>query len=258
MPAVTVLIIARNEAANIVRVLESVRGVADEVLVLDSGSTDGTQELARDVGARVLETEWRGYGPQKNWGAAQAQHDWILSLDADEALDAKLREQVVKIFEDTRSLKSSHLEVFGMRRITNFCGYWIRHGAWRKDIVWRLYHRDEAHWDDRPVHETLITDAKLSILEGELLHYSYPTLASHAEKMEPYLALSVDALYNQGKRASWSKRNLAPVWRAFRGFVLLGGWRDGWAGRQLALRDYKMVREKYRRLRNRWQQNPSV
>lgn len=240
--AATALVVARDEADAIVRCVEGIRDAVAEVLVVDTGSADDTAALAAAAGARVLHTEWRGYGPTKNWAAAQATHPWILSLDADEVPDAAALAalRTADLRDPTRA--------YGLRRVTQFCGSWIRHGSWRRDVVWRLYHRDRAAWDDRPVHETLAVAGARVRLPGELLHYSYPDRASLARKHAVYLPLAVDALVAEGARATWVKRHVAPAWRAFRAYVLYGGWRDGRAGRTLALADYRMVREKYRRL----------
>ncbi len=250
MKALTALIITHNEAANIARTITSVQAIATEVLVIDSGSTDDTPELARSAGARVIETHWRGFGQQKNFGAQQAKHDWILSLDADEVPDPQLLQAIANADAGART-------VYGMRRITNFCGTWVRHGAWRKDIVWRLYHRQTAHWDKRPVHETLLSEQPRASLPGELLHYSYPDLASHERKCAPYARLGAESLYAAGQRATWSKLYIAPLWRAFRSYILLSGWRDGWAGRELARRDAALVRKKYRLLAELWRNDPT-
>ena len=238
---------ARDEAANVTRCVEGARALVAEVLVVDTGSRDDTAALARAAGARVLEVDWRGYGPTKNWGAERAEHDWIVSLDADEVPDTALADAL-------RSLDLAEpREVFGLRRVTQFRGHWVRHGNWGGDVVWRVYHRGRAGWDARPVHERLVglggdEQLRRTVLPGELLHYSYPDAASLARKHALYVRLGAESLLAEGRRPSWVKRHVAPAWRAFRGYVLRGGWRDGWAGRQVALADYRMVRDKYRAL----------
>lgn len=254
-PAITVTVIARDEAANIGRCVGSVRAWAQEVIVVDSGSRDATRDIARAGGATVIEEAWRGYGAQKNLAAERAAHDWILSLDADEEPTPELLRAVdAAAAGDGGVGRLDPARVYGFRRVTQFCGQWIRHGAWGRDRVWRLYHRARYRWDERPVHESLAPAAPRAdvpaprLLDGELLHYSYPDVASFERKREPYLALSVEALRERGARPSALHRRAAPAWRAFRGYVLQGGWRDGAAGRYLAASDYRMVREKYARL----------
>ena len=241
------VIIARNEAANIERVIQSVLGVVTEVVVVDSGSTDGTQQLAKALGARVLETEWKGYGATKNWGAAQANNPWILSLDADEELTEHLRTTIGRLSLDELSPKP----VYKFKRTTQFCGKWIHHGAWSRDMVWRLYHREVASWNTRPVHETLTykEDAPIFELAGELNHYSFESLAHYHQKHDHYAQLGAEALLAQGKKATWIKRNLAPFWRGFKGYIIQGVWRDGAAGWQIAVLDYQHVKDKYQRLK---------
>ena len=241
------VIIARNEAANIERVIESVLGVVTEVLVIDSGSTDGTQQLARALGAKVLDIEWKGYGATKNWAAAQAANPWILSLDADEELTDHLRATIGRLTLDELSPKP----VYGFKRLTQFCGKWIHHGAWSRDVVWRIYHREVAAWSTRPVHETLeITSGTLTFeLAGELNHYSFHTLEQYHKKHDSYAQLGAEALHAQGKKASWQKRYVAPFWRGFKGYIIQGGWRDGAAGWQIAVLDYRHVKDKYQRLK---------
>ena len=249
MPQFSTLIIVRDARDTIGRVVAAAQRVSAEVVVIDSGSADGTQAIAEGAGARVVAQAWLGYGPQKNYGATLCRHDWVLSLDADEVPDATMQE-ALRAFAKTDVAPT---QVHGLLRVTDYCGRWVRHGAWRDDVVWRLYHRDHARWDDRPVHESLLTapGAQRSVLPGELLHYSYPDAESYARKQEPYLQLSVDALVADGKRATWTKRHLAPAWRFVRGYVLQRGFLDGSAGWAIARADYRMVREKYRRLAER-------
>ena len=239
----SVLIIAKNEAANIGRTVAAVVEHCAEVVVVDTGSTDATVVLAKAAGARVLHSPWLGYGPTKNWGAEQCAHDWIWSLDADEVPDENLLAAVAK----TR--RNEATAVYGMRRITNYCGHWVKHGGWGRDIVWRLYHRGVSRWDERAVHEKLIGASTRSreVIHGKLLHYSYPTRESFDAKHAHYLALSVRAIREEGRSPSWTKRHLAPAWRGFRDYILRSGWRDGRAGYEIAREDVRMVREKYRR-----------
>jgi len=249
------VIIARNEADNIERVIKSVTGIVAEVVVVDSGSTDGTQVLAANLGAIVFETAWKGYGATKNWGAQQATNPWILSLDADEELSDHLRQTIGRLslddLSDSPKGAATNQHVYGFKRLTKFCGKWIHHGAWSRDVVWRIYHRDHARWSTRLVHETLESGQHAMQLElsGELKHYSFPSLAHYRKKHDSYAQLGAETLFEQGKKATWVKRNLAPFWRLFKGYILQGGWRDGLAGWQIAKLDYQHVWDKYQRLR---------
>ena len=249
LPA-TVLIVARDEAGTISRCVAGVRAIAAEVLVVDTGSSDDTAALAEAAGARVLHRAWAGYGPTKNWAATQASFPWIVSLDADEVPDAELARELAALELAERE------RVYGVRRTTWYVDRWVRHGSWRDDVVWRVYHREWAAWGERAVHERLVArepGAPLarSVLAGELLHYSYPRRGDLARKHEAYIRLGVEALLAEGRRSTWTKRRLAPAWRFVRNYVFKGGWRDGRAGWEIATADYRMVRAKYRLLRQR-------
>lgn len=240
--SIAALFVVRDEGENIERAVRAVRPAVAEVVVVDTGSADGTPALAQAAGARVLHRPWRGYGPTKNAAAVACACDWVLSLDGDEVPDETLAGVLA-------TLRPEAGVVYGVRRVTNYLGRWIEHGAWGRDVVWRLYDRRAARWDDRVVHEGLIAaDLRRVTLPGRLLHYSYPTRAHFAAKQEHYLRLSVEAAGQNRRRAPWTKRYVAPYWRGFRDYVLRGGWRDGRAGWEIAREDVAMVREKYRRL----------
>ena len=243
-PPISALFVVRDEAVNIERAVAAVRPLVDEVVVVDTGSEDATPVLAKAAGARVVKSAWLGYGPTKNLGAGACLHDWVLSLDADEVPDAGLSAALRGFFPEAR-------HVYGVRRVTNYCGRWIEHGAWGRDEVWRLYDRRDVRWDERVVHENLILPEGITRvrLAGRLLHYSYPTHADFVAKQAHYLALSVEALRQNRRDVGWAKRYVSPWWRGFRDYVLLGGWRDGRAGWEIAKADVWMVREKYRRVR---------
>ena len=241
---ISALFVVRDEAANIGRAVAAVRPLVGEVVVVDTGSADATRVLAKAAGARVLESGWHGYGPTKNLGAGACLHDWVLSLDADEVPDGELAAALADFAPEAG-------KVYGVRRVTNYGGRWIEHGAWGRDVVWRLYDRRVVRWDERVVHENLIVSSGLerARLPGRLLHFSYPTRAAFAAKQEHYLRLSVEALRQNRQDAGWIRRHVSPYWRGFRDYVLLGGWRDGRAGWEIARADVWMVREKYRRTR---------
>ena len=242
-PPISALFVVRDEAAVIVRAVAAVRALVDEVVVVDTGSVDATPVLAKAAGARVLKSAWKGYGPTKNIGAEACLHDWVLSLDADEVPDAALAAALTGFAPE-----AGH--VYGFRRVTNYCGQWIEHGAWGRDTVWRLYDRRSVRWDERVVHEKLVVpEGGCRVgLPGRLLHYSYPTHGAFVDKQAHYLALSVEALRQNRQPVGWGKRHLSPYWRLFRDYVLLGGWRDGRAGWTIARADMWMVGEKYRRV----------
>lgn len=236
---ISAVIITLNEAANIEGCIQSLEGVADEILIADSGSTDGTVQLAEKLGARVIQLEWEGFATTKNKANEQAQFEYILSLDADEALSDKLNESIL-------SVKKNLAGAYSMNRLNNYCGMWIKHGGFYPDKKIRLFHRDQARWSGGPVHETLEISAGIPVthLQGDLLHYSYTSIAEHEERLERYAKLGAEKVKDQS--GLWWKERLNPAWRFVKNYVLLGGFLDGKAGYHLSRLTAKEVRLKYK------------
>ena len=163
MPKLSVVIITFNEEQNIARCLDSVQGVADDVVVLDSFSTDATERISRKYDVNFIQRKWEGYSRTKNFANNQAKYDWILSLDADEALSDKLRASILEI-------KSREIpETCSFNRLTNYCGNWIRHSGWYPDVKVRLFERNQGHWEGK-IHEQLVFKTEMPVLhlEGDL------------------------------------------------------------------------------------------
>jgi glycosyltransferase involved in cell wall biosynthesis len=178
----SVIIITRNESANIVACLESV-AFADEVIVLDGQSTDDTVSLAQNVGAKVfIAPSWEGFGPQKNKALSYASHDWVLSIDADERVSADLASEIQRV------LSQPQHTLYDIPRLTNFCGQWIHHCGWRPDRVSRLFQKHTARFSDDVVHEKLVSNDQHAKgkLQHSLLHYSYPSAQSYWRKLQVY------------------------------------------------------------------------
>ncbi len=220
------IIITYNEAHNIVRCLESLRGVADEVVVVDSFSKDRTVELARAGGARVVQHVFEGYGEQKRVAMNEARFDWILSVDADEVLSPVLRESILAMKESPRH------DAYSFNFLTNYCGHWIRHCGWYPSPKMRLWNRHKGHMTADKVHEGFELDSGSTqgFLKGDLLHYSFPTISSHLKKVEHYSEMGARFDVVRGKRVSLLKLLLAPRWTFFTLFVLRGGFLDGYYG----------------------------
>lgn len=224
MPPVTVTVIARDESANISACLASVAW-ADEMLVVDSGSTDDTVERARAAGARVIVREWPGYSAQKDFAAAEARHDWILSVDADERVTPDLGAEI-------RRTLSGEPAVAGFRipRVTWHLGRWIRTTDWYPDPQLRLYDRRRAHWNGRQVHESVVPDGTVGRLNGELQHYAYRDIGHHLATMNRYTTLAADQMLADGRRATALDLVIHPPAAFVRNYVLRGGFRDGLVG----------------------------
>ncbi|MFP5406648.1 MAG: glycosyltransferase family 2 protein [Gammaproteobacteria bacterium] len=228
-PRLSVAIITLNEAHRIARCLGSVR-FADEIVVVDSGSEDGTPDIARRLGATVIETrDWPGFGPQKNRALDAATGDWVFSIDADEVVDDTLRHAIVAV---TRA----EAGVFGywIRRRSTFCGRVVRHGDWRNDRVLRLFRRKHARFTDDPVHERVECPLPHGELAGLLLHDSVDSIEDMEEKTHRYARLSAQKLRAQGRKGGLLTAGAHGGWTFVRGFVLRGGFLDGRAGWTIA------------------------
>lgn len=227
MEKISAVIIAQDEERNIGRCLKSLQGVADEVVVVDSGSKDSTGEVCRGYGARFIEHPWEGYDAQKNYANGLVTCPWILSIDADEALSDTLRNHLV----DMKERGFSDDTVYSMNRLNNYCGVWIHHSGWYPDEKVRLWHKDVACWDGS-VHEELryARPVRKERLAGELLHYTYDNVQDHAMRQVHYAVLAAEKSFLQGKRVRASAVWLKPKWTFFRNYVLKGGFLDGHAG----------------------------
>ncbi|MGB0249852.1 MAG: glycosyltransferase family 2 protein, partial [Flavobacteriales bacterium] len=182
-PSLSVVIIAFNEERNLPHCLDSLEGIADEVLVVDSGSTDRTVALAEERGARVLNHAFEGHIEQKNWAAAQATGEWLLSLDADEALSPELAASIRAWRADA---SAAAVNGFRMNRLTSYCGEWVRHGGWYPDTKLRLWKAGHAQWTGENPHDRLdmAEGDEAGFMEGDILHYSYHSVDDHLRQID--------------------------------------------------------------------------
>ncbi len=243
MNRLTVTIITLNEERNLPRALASVAGVADEIVVVDSGSRDRTLEVARQHGARVFERAWTDYSDQKNFAAAQAAHDWILSLDADEELSPALREEITRWKQST-----PEADAYEMPRMAKYLGRWIEHSGWYPDRKRRLYRRDRARLAGA-LHESLVVDGPVGRLRGDLLHYTFDSLEQHEAQVERYTQLAARLLYAGGRRSWLLPWLFAPAWAFLRTYIFQQGFRDGRHGWLIAQMAARYVWLKYTKLR---------
>ena len=244
MTQITAVIITLNEERNIGRCLNSLKDVVDEIIVVDSGSVDRTEEICAKHGVRFVYSEWAGYAAQKNVANGLASHPYILSMDADEELSIELRDSII-------AMKTALSGVYGFHRLTNYCGHWVRHGGWYPDTKWRLFPKETAVWEGDFVHEELNFKGKpeKTLLKGDLLHYSYSDTGEHRARADKYSALTAKKLFNAGKKASWLKPSSSAVGRWIKMYLLQSGFRDGWAGRKIASISAASNVFKYRELR---------
>jgi glycosyltransferase involved in cell wall biosynthesis len=217
------VIITRNAATQIEPCLASV-AFADEIVVVDSGSEDATREIAAAKGARIIEHEWRGYGPQKQFAVDAAAHDWVLCIDADERVSERLGQSI------REALEAPAVPVYRMARRNRFLGRWLSHGEGYPDWSPRLFDRRAARWSDDPVHEKVLFTATPGKLAGDLLHESAETLASYLEKQNRYTTLAAEQLYANGRRASILELVVSPTARFIKFYLLRLGFLDGIPG----------------------------
>ncbi len=223
---ISLIVITLNEEKNIERCLRSAPFVSD-ILVLDSGSQDRTLEIAKRLGARTLQEPWRGYARQKIRATALARNDWVLSLDADEALSEAAKGEILKLFQKPEELLN--IDAFSFPRKANYLGQWMLHGGMYPDRQVRLYHRARAQWTETSVHEKV--EAKLvQSLQGDILHWPFPTLSSQIETIDRYSGLRAADLAKRGNKYSPIKMMLKTIFKFFEAFFLKQGYRDGQAG----------------------------
>ena len=242
---VSVVIIAQNEADNIAAALESVKWVED-VVVVDSGSSDATIEIAKRYTERVTTRTWEGYGAQKNYATGLATHDWVLSLDADERVSPELAEEIQTLMRSAPPMQG-----YRIPRTTRYLGRWIRSTDWYPDRQLRLYDRRVARWNDRYVHESVRVSGRIGVLRSELYHHSYREVADHLSTMNRYTTLAAAQMLAEGRHASWVDLIGQPPLVFWRNYLWRQGFRDGLPGLIVSLMNSYYVFCKYAKL---WEQ----
>lgn len=243
-PRLTGCVIARDEADRIEDCLASL-AFCDELVVVDSHSSDATRELAAARGARVIERDWPGFGAQKEHAARAASHDWILQLDADERVSDALRAEIVAL----RDAGFPGHAGWSMPRLSSYLGTWVRHGTWYPNRVLRLYDRRRGRWGGHPPHEKVQLDGTAGRLAGDLLHHPYRDVGEHLRTIDRYTSVMAEDLWRRGRRPRAGDLVLRPAWRFLRSYVLRRGFLLGWTGLWLAHCAALYVRLKYVKLR---------
>lgn len=221
MIKLSVVIITLNEERNIARCLESVQSVADEILVVDSLSTDKTREICEKFNVRFVEQKFLGYVEQKNFALKLASHEYVLSLDADEALDDKLKQEIIKLKNDFK------FNGYSFNRLTMYNGLWVRHCGWYPDTKLRLVKKDLALWVGNNPHDALTVQGESGKIDGDLLHYSYESISAHVLQTNKFSSIEAQSLYSKGKRASIWKLVSRPALQFFKDYILKKGFLDG-------------------------------
>lgn len=245
---ISAVIITYNEEKNIARCIESLNAVADEIIVVDSFSSDRTKEICSNYpNTKFFEQKWLGYSQQKNYANSLASYDYILSIDADEAVSEELKQSIDNI--------DFHPNVFySVNRLTNYCGKWIRHCGWYPDSRIRIFHKS-VNWSGDFVHETLLLpdNAEIKRLEGNLLHYSFYSTSEHIKRIDNYSTLSAKECFVKGKKINLLGLLIKPSWKFIRDYFFKLGFLDGFAGYQVCkisafatFLKYTKLREYYR------------
>ncbi|MFZ5524736.1 MAG: glycosyltransferase family 2 protein [Pseudomonadota bacterium] len=242
MARLSVIIITKNEADNIRACLESVAW-ADEIIVVDSGSSDATVEICRELGAQVHEHDWPGFGIQKNRALSYASHEWVFAIDADERVTSDLQSQL------TKAMDNDHEDGFYVPRLSQFCGRFIRHSGWYPDYVLRLFRRTKGRFSDDMVHERVVLEGIAGRLSSPLLHYSYLNKADVQRKTEQYASAGAMQMFKSGKTALFYDGPLRAGWAFFRTYYLRLGFLDGIAGFNIALMNARTTYLKYHQLK---------
>lgn len=222
----SVVIITKNEEKNIARCIESVKGLVNDIVVVDSMSTDKTEEICRYFpNVRFVQKEWAGYSAQKNFGNSLAKNDIIFSLDADEALTQELKEEI-------SNLKIEEKSAYMLRRRTHYCGQWIRFSGWQRDNPLRIFNRREGQWDSRTVHERVEfqSEVKCIKLNSSLNHFSFQTLRHHVDKMVHYADLASQQNRNRSLGYLIIQSIFSPLFRFIKHYLIKLGFIDGFRG----------------------------
>jgi glycosyltransferase involved in cell wall biosynthesis len=251
MKQLSVVIITKNEERNIKRCLESVLSIADEIVIVDSFSTDGTLEIANQFNAKVIQQEFLGYIQQKNFAIQQATHDFILSLDADEALSTELQQSIAKAKSETNG------DAYTMSRLTSYCGQWIKHGGWYPDRKIRLFNRKVARWGGVNPHDKIEAEStvEIKLIGGDILHYTYYNLSEHIQQADRFTKIMAKDLFDKGKRTNIFQILIKPKVRFIRDYIFKHGFLDGYNGLLIAIISSYAVFLREIRLKEHWDNN---
>ncbi len=240
--SLSVIIISKNESHAIVDCLESV-SFADEIIVVDGGSTDDTVEKAKALGAQVyVNSHWQGFGFQKNLALHHATKEWVLSIDADERVTPELKNDIM------RALTAHQFDVYRLPRSSSYCGHFMRHGGWWPDYVVRLFKRGSAEFSADRVHERIETDKPIGTLRHPLIHLTYETLEEVIHKTNQYSTLGAEMLFDKGRRGGLGVASFKALWAFLRTYILRAGFLDGGYGFLLAVSNAQTTFYRYAKL----------
>lgn len=244
MTKISATIITYNEARNIGRCIDSLAGVADEIIVIDTFSTDETSEICKQKGAKVIQHEWLGYAETKNLANSHTLNEYVLSIDADEALSAELKAAILEV-------KKNLTGVYSFNRLTNYCGKWIHHSGWYPDKKIRLFPKSKVQWQGAFIHEEIILLENITetFLHADLYHYSYYSIQEHYQKIEKYAVLNAKQMQLNGESFSFYKPWLSAASKFLTTYIFRLGFLDGHSGFMIARISAYGSYLKYKRLK---------
>lgn len=244
MKKLSVVIITYNEERNIGRCIDSVLPIADEIVVLDSFSDDHTRIIAESKGAKVVQEKFIGYIEQKNRAVELASHDYVLSIDADEVIDQTLQESILL------AKQTFTYSAYKMKRCTNHCGRFIRHGAWYPDRKIRLFDKQVAKWGGLNPHDKIVFNKPIAVkqLQGEILHFSFATIQEHAMQNDRFSSIVAESYHKAGKRTNPVKVMINPAWAFFYGYIVRRGFLGGKQGLVIAANQARYTFQKHKKL----------
>lgn len=240
----SLVIIAFNEEDKIEQCIKSAEGLVDEILVVDSYSNDNTVEIARKTGARVIQNKFEGHIEQKNFALANASHQYILSLDADEALSKDLYSSIEQI------KKKWQADAYSMNRMTSYCGKWIKHGTWYPDKKTRLFKKSAGEWKGKNPHDKFTPEKNIKTvhLKGDILHYTMDSISDHLKQMDYFTEIMARDLHKEGKKAGYLKLLISPIVKFIKGYIIKLGFLDGYYGFIIAMNSAHAAFLKYAKL----------
>lgn len=244
--SISAVIITFNEERNIERCIRSLHGIVDEIVVIDSFSKDRTEEICKEFNVRFIQNAFEGHIQQKNFAIQSAKNDWVLSLDADEALTEELKASILAIKENPL------FNGYQMNRLTNYCGHWVKHCGWYPDTKTRLVHRNFARWKGINPHDRLemMQNEETGFLNGDILHYSYYSKEDHLKQIEYFGNIAARELFERGGRSSWFKIVVKVIAQFFKSYFLKLGLLDGSTGFTISRLSAYATYRKYKMLLN--------
>lgn len=250
---ISAVIITYNEEKRLEPALQSLSKIAEEIIVVDRYSDDDTVKIAKKYTNRVFQRKWTNFADQKNFANGKAKFPWILSLDADERLSPKLKEEILHLKEQEPLCAG-----FSMAREVFYLGRWIRHSGWYPDRKIRLFQKEKARWEGEYVHEKLVIEGQVKKLHGSIYHFTYLNIADHLRRINTFSDLGAQKLYAQNKKCRWYHLLLLPFFRFFRAYLLKAGFLDGFAGFVISVLDAYSVFARCAKLKEIWKKGERI